>query len=135
MVTPKQAAVLGLGQKEGVLSLSLRNPEDQSITLSEEISEADLGDVTDMNALRKIAMPQGETLVKDQEVGNDENNMEPTVDELYASSQSEESMTVEEMQALLASFAQTNTRPPGFTAIRTIRGSRVGVVPVRTKSK
>jgi hypothetical protein len=80
-------------------------------------------------------MPQGETLVKDQEVGNDENNMEPTVDELYASSQSEESMTVEEMQALLASFAQTNTRPPGFTAIRTIRGSRVGVVPVRTKSK
>jgi len=127
MVTPKQASVLGLGQKEGVLSLSLRNPEDQTITVSEEISEAELGDATDLEALRKLSTSQ-EGATPDQK-GNG------ATEENYAPPSPEESMTVEEMQALLASLATNNTPAPGFTAIRTIRGSRVGVVPVRTKSK
>jgi len=113
LVTPKQAAVLGLGQKEGVLSLSLRNPEDQIITDSTELSGAELADYTDAEALEKISLDG-----KRQEE-------EPA----------EESMSVEEMQALLAFFAESNQPAPKFTAIRTIRGSRLGVVPVRTKSK
>jgi pilus assembly protein CpaB len=113
LVTPKQAAVLGLGQKEGVLSLSLRNPEDQIITDSTELSGAELTDYTDAEALEKISLDG-----KRQE-------KEPA----------EESMSVEEMQALLAFFAESNQPAPKFTAIRTIRGSRLGVVPVRTKSK
>jgi len=127
MVTPKQASVLGLGQKEGVLSLSLRNPEDQTITVSEEISEAELGDATDLEALRKLSTSQ--------EGSTPDQNGNGATEENYASPSPEESMTVEEMQALLASLATNNTPAPGFTAIRTIRGSRVGVVPVRTKSK
>lgn len=113
LVTPKQAAVLGLGQKEGVLSLSLRNPEDQLITDSTELTGAELTDFTDTEALEKIslAVPQ-----KDDEPAD-------------------EAMSVEEMQALLAFFAESNQPAPKFTAIRTIRGSRLGVVPVRTKSK
>lgn len=127
MVTPKQAAVLGLGQKEGVLSLSLRNPEDQAITISEEISEAELGDATDLEALRKLSTSQ--------EGATPDPNGNGAAEENYVSTSTQESMTVDEMQALLASLATNNTPAPGFTAIRTIRGSRVGVVPVRTKSK
>ncbi|MFY8070680.1 MAG: Flp pilus assembly protein CpaB [Pirellula sp.] len=135
MVTPKQAAVLGLGQKEGVLSLSLRNPEDQTITMSEEILEADLGDATDLSALRKISNNQGVSDSTTDGAKDSQGTVELVEEEIYPTTPAEESMTVEEMQALLSSFAEANTRPPGFTAIRTIRGSRVGVVPVRTKSK
>jgi len=135
MVTPKQAAVLGLGQKEGVLSLSLRNPEDQSITLSEEISNADLSDATDPSMYRKNSPAQCDVNPADALAIAIDSNIEPTVEELYATNQVQESMTVEEMQALLASLAESNSRPPQFTAIRTIRGSAVGLVPVRTKSK
>jgi len=121
VVTPKQAAVLGLGQKEGTLSLSLRNPEDQVITESGEITESQLTDSTEVNATAQVP----------------ETNLtnEPTVEELLVDSDEDQSMTVEEMQALLASFAETNKPSPKFTAIRTIRGSRMGVVPVRTKGK
>jgi len=135
MVTPKQAAVLGLGQKEGVLSLSLRNPEDQSITMSEEISDADLNDATDPSMYSKNKSSRGDAYPADQLASTIDSNIEPTEEELYATSQVQESMTVEEMQALLASLAESNSRPPRFTAIRTIRGSLVGVVPVRIKSK
>jgi len=113
LVTPKQASVLGLGQKEGVLSLSLRNPEDQLITDSTELSGTELTDFTDAEALEKISL------------GGTRQDDEPA----------DESMSVEEMQALLAFFAESNQPAPKFTAIRTIRGSRLGVVPVRTRSK
>ena len=127
LVTPKQAAVLGLGQKEGVLSLALRNPEDHQITDSAELSGADLADHTDVEALGRIALgvPRGET---EQELTDEEINHE-------VQGESDQSMTVEEMQALLATFAESNQAAPKVTAIRTIRGSRLGIVPIRSKSK
>jgi len=121
MVTPKQAAVLGLGQKEGTLSLSLRNPEDQTITESGEITESELTDSTEI----KTTAQAPEASIND----------EPMVEELLVESDTDQSMTVEEMQALLASFAQSNKPAPKFTAIRTIRGSRTGIVPVRSKGR
>ncbi len=127
LVTPKQAAVLGLGQKEGVLSLSLRNPEDQLINDSTEVSDAELTDFTDPAALERIGHGD-HSLVATQETD---------VEDFYTENDTEadQSMTVEEMQMLLASFAESAQASPKFTAIRTIRGSRMGVVPVRTKSK
>lgn len=121
VVTPKQAAILGLGQKEGTLSLSLRNPEDQVITESGEITESQLTDSTEIKTTAQVP---------EVNLSN-----EPTVEELLVDSEEDQSMTVEEMQSLLASFAETNKPSPKFTAIRTIRGSRMGVVPVRTKGK
>lgn len=122
MVTPKQAAILSLGQKEGMLSLSLRNPEDQSITESSEITEVEL---TDSTELKPTTHQESDRSA----------NQELIVEDQSLVSEADQAMTIEEMQALLASFAESNTASPRFTAIRTIRGSRVGIVPVRTKGK
>jgi len=42
LVTPKQASLLGLGQKAGVLSLTLRNPEDNVEADTEPVTLADV---------------------------------------------------------------------------------------------
>jgi hypothetical protein len=72
-----------------------------------------------------LGVPRGET---EQELSDEQTNHE-------VQDESDQSMTVEEMQALLAAFAESNQAVPKVTAIRTIRGSRLGIVPIRSKSK
>ena len=48
---------------------------------------------------------------------------------------SEESLTISDLQSLISDGDGAERSVPRFGAIRTIRGSRTGVVPIRTKSK
>ena len=135
LVTPKQAAVLGLGQKEGILSLALRNPEDDTITEGTDVSEAELMDQTDIASISRVSNKK--TIVDTDETEIEE-ELEPDADEtaseLVKDSQDDDepaiTLTIEEMQQLLNENAGAGKSKSRFSAIRTIRGSRVGVIPI-----
>lgn len=135
LVTPKQAAVLGLGQKEGILSLALRNPEDDTITEGTDVSEAELMDQTDIASISRVSHKK--TIVDTDETAIEE-ELEPyadeTASELVKDSQDDDepaiTLTIEEMQQLLNENAGAGKSKSRFSAIRTIRGSRVGVIPI-----
>ena len=115
LVTPEQAALLSLAQREGVLSFSLRNAEDQ--TVLDESSEPD----------------RFEKLISKKQTPSN-----PPDDD--ASILPEDHLDLEQSVAsstdfdLVESFEDELENPTQrSTAIRTIRGSRVGVVPVNSE--
>lgn len=125
LVTPKQASILGLGQKQGILSLALRNPEDTTITEDTEVSELELMDQTDLLSAAKS--PDG----IDQ--GSDEATTAETTNELQGEVPEEATtLTLEEMQILLNAPSLATKSRSRFSAIRTIRGSRLGVIPIHS---
>lgn len=130
LVTPEQASLLSLAQREGVLSFSLRNPEDEMVIEGNDST----------NRLQQLVFDRGEefALSVDPEVDPKVASGLSEAPEFEASeseSKSEESLTISDLQALISDGDGTGRSVPRFGAIRTIRGSRTGVVPIRTKSK
>jgi pilus assembly protein CpaB len=112
-VTPEQASLLSLAQREGILSFSLRNPEDHTI-IEEPASE---------NYPTKLVSRKRQTsdidLAPEELDAIEEDNTEVQ--------NSEQNIGLD-----LLEFADPTKTVPAkrLSAIRTIRGSRVGVVPV-----
>jgi hypothetical protein len=125
LVTPEQASLLSLAQREGVLSFSLRNPEDEMVIEGDDST----------NRLQQMVFDRGEefALGVDPEVDARVDSGPSEASE--SESKSEESLTISDLQALISDGDGTGRSVPRFGAIRTIRGSRTGVVPIRTKSK
>lgn len=129
LVTPEQASLLSLAQREGVLSFSLRNPEDGMVI--EENGSA--------NRLQQLVFDRGEEFalgVDPEFAAKVDPKGESGLSEASESeSPSEESLTISDLQMLISDGDGAGHSVPRFGAIRTIRGSRTGVVPIRTKSK
>jgi|688.fasta_scaffold40072_7 Flp pilus assembly protein CpaB len=124
LVTPKEASMLSLGQGEGLLSLTLRNPEDQQILPTSQPNERGL----------IPASFQDNTLgfSSIDSMQNSENQM--GIDDPMNGS--ERGFTMDELFTTLGDMTQlSKTKPTGLSAIRTIRGGRTGVVPVRSSGK
>lgn len=141
LVTPKQAAVLGLGQKEGILSLALRNPEDDTITEGTDVSEAELMDQTDVASISRVSnrktVPDSDEISTEEELvaKNTDAPLSETANDSQFDDEPAITLTLEEMQQLLNDNAGVGKSKSRFSAIRTIRGSRVGVIPIHiTKS-
>jgi Flp pilus assembly protein CpaB len=129
LVTPEQASLLSLAQREGVLSFSLRNPEDGMVI--EENGSA--------NRLQQLVFDRGEefALGVDPEFDAkvDAKGESGLSEASESESPSEESLTISDLQMLISDGDGAGHSVHRFGAIRTIRGSRTGVVPIRTKSK
>lgn len=135
LVTPKQASVLGLGQKEGVLSLALRNPEDDTITEGTDVSEAELMDQTDIASIsrvsnRRVISDSDENTLEEAQKPDSEESLPAIADDSQVADEPAITLTIEEMQQLLNENAGAGKSKSRFSAIRTIRGSRVGVIPI-----
>lgn len=118
LVTPDQASLLSLAQKEGTLSFSLRNPEDQSQVNAQE------------NPARFLDSESNRT-----ETASDREAVESSSSSSETIQESEESLTSSEFQLLHSDQDETEPQAMRIGAIRTIRGSRVGVVPIRSVKK
>jgi len=117
LVTPHEASILSLGQKEGTLSLSLRSPEDQSITSG----GSRVGILTNTEYVTP-RLQSGAIIESDQ----------------YTDGQYSEMDAPDVMQevALLVNSIPFDDQPSAtYSAIRTIRGSSVGVVPIQVKQR
>lgn len=129
LVTPEQASLLSLAQREGVLSFSLRNPEDEMVIEGSDST----------HRLERLVFERGGefALGFDSEVDSTVDlEVDSGLSEASESeSRSDESLTISDLQALISDGDGTGRSVPGFGAIRTIRGSRTGVVPIRTNSK
>jgi pilus assembly protein CpaB len=129
LVSPEQASLLSLAQREGVLSFSLRNPEDAMVVEGNDST----------NRLQQLVFERGEEfgLGLDSEADSElDLKGDSGLSEVSGSdSEPEESLTISDLQELVSAGDGTGRSVPGFGAIRTIRGSRTGVVPIRTKSK
>jgi pilus assembly protein CpaB len=101
LVTPRDASVLSLGQKEGSLSLSLRSPEDQGIVQDTDLLDSELHD--------EAASVNSYT--------------------------TDDPKVMQEVSWMLASLSAPNSPPTKHSAIRTLRGSSAGVVPIQVQSK
>jgi pilus assembly protein CpaB len=129
LVTPEQASLLSLAQREGVLSFSLRNPEDEMVIEGNDSA----------NRLQQLVFQRGEEfglgLDSEADPKLDLKGDSGLSEASESDSESDESLTISDLQALISDGDGTGRSVPGFGAIRTIRGSRTGVVPIRTKSK
>lgn len=129
LVTPEQASLLSLAQREGVLSFSLRNPEDEMVIEGNDST----------NRLQQLVFERGEDFALSADPELDPNSDPKGVSGLSEASESEarseESLTISDLQSLISDGDGAGRSVPRFGAIRTIRGSRTGVVPIRTKSK
>jgi pilus assembly protein CpaB len=122
LVTPEQASLLSSAQREGLLSFSIRNPEDGIVVEESEST----------NRFERLAY------VRKEEVGSDSNlefDSEFPEDGSEVEPESEQSLTISDLQGLISAADPASRTALGFSAIRTIRGSRVGVVPIRTKPR
>ena len=105
--------------------MALRNPEDTTITEDTEVSELELMDQTDLLSAAKS--PDG----IDQ--GSDEATTAETTNERQGEVPEEAmTLTIEEMQVLLNAPSLATKSRSRFSAIRTIRGSRLGVIPIHS---
>ena len=129
LVTPEQASLLSLAQREGVLSFSLRNPEDEMVIEGNDST----------NRLQQLVFERGEDFALSADPELDPNSDPKGVSGLSEASESEarseESLTISDLQSLISDGDGAGRSVSRFGAIRTIRGSRTGVVPIRTKSK
>jgi len=118
LVTPEQASLLSLAQREGLLSFSLRNPQDELM----------IEDDDSTNRLQRLVFDRKEEidLELDTQVESQLSQVPP---------EEERSLTMSELQSLISDGDGTERFALRLGAIRTIRGSRMGVVPIRTRSK
>jgi Flp pilus assembly protein CpaB len=118
LVTPEQASLLSLAQREGLLSFSLRNPQDELM----------IQDNDSTNRLQQLVFARKEELDLDLEtqVESELSKVPP---------EAEGSLSMSDLQSLISDGDETDRTALRLGAIRTIRGSRMGVVPIRTRSK
>ena len=137
LVTPRDASVLSLGQKEGTLSLSLRSPEDQTIVLDTDFLNSDLhGEAASPGfpvATNLTSQTARDSLATDG--GLDGLGSESgTIEESNNLSDMNDPRVLQEVASMVGSLSGPNSPPTKYSAIRTIRGSTIGVVPIQVKS-
>jgi Flp pilus assembly protein CpaB len=137
LVTPREASILSLGQKEGTLSLSLRSPEDQTIVLDTDLLDSELHEeATTPNSTATASLASSGQVISESQSESESG----AIDDSNPSNESEFSnmddpRTLQEVAWLLDSLPNNNRASTKYSAIRTIRGSSVGVVPIQVKSK
>ncbi len=145
LVTPRDASVLSLGQKEGTLSLSLRSPEDQGIVQDTDLLNSELHDeAASLNSSlaatrashtsRDFQSADGSQYGSESQYGaiDDSNSNGSTESNL---SDMEDPRVLQEIAWMLSSLSDPNSPTTKYSAIRTIRGSSVSVVPIQIKSR
>jgi pilus assembly protein CpaB len=111
LVTQRQAALLGLGQKAGILSLSLRNPEDEEMADTEPVTLAEIRYREELPIVlhgKDTSAPQAPAEVTTAQAEVPASETPPPAD----------------VQAQTAAVKRHTS------AIRTLRGNQVGVVSI-----
>jgi pilus assembly protein CpaB len=141
LVTPREASILSLGQKEGALSLSLRSPEDQSIVADTDLLDSELHDAANP---KKSNVPASLTS-KGSRVATlkntSYNGWRPGSGAIDDSDQynygqfsdMDDPLVMRDVALLVNSIPYDNPQSTKYSAIRTIRGSSVGAVPIQVK--
>ena len=144
LVTPREASILSLGQKEGTLSLSLRGPEDQSIVSDTDLLDSELRDEsTTTNSSIAASLTSSTSrnpLVADASQDAFGFDSGPIDDSTPSNSTGQtpdmdDPRVLQEVAFLFDRLSEDNRPTTKYSAIRTIRGSSVGVVPIQVKSK
>jgi len=118
LVTQRQAALLGLGQKAGILSLSLRNPEDEETA---DTAPVTLAEIRYREELPLATHPKDDSTVAEK----------PEV----ATTQAVTAAVATEPVSADAAVTQTPAAKRHLSAIRTLRGSQVGEVSIELGDK
>jgi pilus assembly protein CpaB len=129
LVTPKEASILSLGQKEGTLSLSLRSPEDQTIVVDTDLLDTELHDQ---------ASPKKSSVAASLTSGGTRNRLASLNGNSFMDGETtdmDDPAVMQQVAWLVYCLPEYTAESTKYSAIRTIRGSSVGVVPVQVKSK
>jgi pilus assembly protein CpaB len=113
LVTPEQASLLNLAQREGILSFSLRNPEDHTI----------IDDSSQENRFTQLVSRKHQSInagfaLENLDAGEEDNpELQNTQDSVG-------------LDFLEFADSTKDVSSKRLSAIRTIRGSRLGIVPI-----
>jgi pilus assembly protein CpaB len=133
MVTPEEASLLSVGQREGLLSFSLRHPEDHGV-----VSDMDPANERQLVRLKYSEADEREEELEDSSELTEDFELEESDRNVVLSpsdAESQQSLTLDEMKERLSGTMNLNLDGTRLSTIRTIRGSRVGIVPVYSKPK
>lgn len=133
MVTPEEASLLSVGQREGTLSFSLRHPEDHLVLVDKDSSRA-----RQFAQLNPTEADIGQDELEDTLEGAEDFELEEAEQNVVlrpSDADSLQSLTLDEMKEKLSGTMGLNLNGTRFSTIRTIRGSRVGIVPIYSKPK